>query len=204
MAASLVLCGFFSPFHRAPSLPADALAVPIVRQSTDYSCGAAALLGVLQYFHLYEDPESSLFASLKTTPKDGTAPEDILRVARDLGLTADMKENSTLADLKDSLKRGEPVILDIQAWAGEVPASWKDVWEEGHYVVAIGMDKHYVYFMDPVVGTAYTFLTPNDLMDRWHDYEDRTGVVRRYYQLGIFLKGAKRLRTFPGPLLPTE
>ncbi len=205
LAAVLVFCGFFSPFHRAPSLPSNALPVPIVRQSTDYSCGAAALLGVLHFFQLYEEPESSLFASLKTTPKDGTAPDDLFLVAKDLGLEAEMRENTTLAELRTALQQGRPAILDIQAWSGEeTEPVWKDTWEEGHYVVAIGMDKTYVYFMDPVVGTGYTYLTQKDLMDRWHDYEDRTGVVRKYYQLAIFLKGKKPLRAFPGPLLATE
>jgi uncharacterized protein len=200
-----VLCGFFSPFSHSPRLPSDALPVPIVRQSTDYSCGAAALLSVLQYWGKYEEPESSLFEPLKTSPKDGTDPNAILSLAKTFGLAARMQEHTTLEGLQTALKQGETPIIDIQAWRGEeVQKPWPDTWEEGHFVVVVGTDRRYVYFMDPVVGSGYTYLPSAELVERWHDYETYNGVPVRNYQLALFLKGDKPLRSFPGPLLPTE
>ena len=99
-----------------PKLPANALPVPIVPQATDYSCGAAAVLSVLYYWQLHSGGESTLYADLGTTPKDGTHPKKMIEVARKLGLRAEMKENLTLADLRAILARGETAILDFQAW----------------------------------------------------------------------------------------
>jgi uncharacterized protein len=205
MAAALLLCGFFAPHAKLPTLPANSLKVPIVRQATDYSCGAAAMLGVLQYWGKWEDPESSLYADLKTTPKDGTDARSMVAFAQKLGLDASMTEKNTLDDLRLALNQGVTTILDIQAWSGEDPApDWEQTWEEGHYVVLVGMDKTHAYFMDPVIGTSYTYLTLDELLARWHDYENRDGKVWKHYQLAIYIRGAKAIPTFPAPLTKTE
>lgn len=204
-ASVLVLCGFLSPASVKPKLPANALAVPIVRQATTYSCGPAALLALLQYWGKYDGNESSLYASLNTDPKQGTHPNDMTRVAGEFGLTARVQQKTTLAELRAALGRGETVLVDYQAWPDEPPKTpWTDVWEDGHYSIVVGMDRHYLYFMDPSMGVSYTYLPIEEFVERWHDYEDRTGVVNRYLQLAIFIKGDKAQKVFPGPIQPTE
>src|SRR5512136_265710 len=72
--------------------------VPDVRQSTGYTCGAAALQAVLAYWGTSER-EDRLAARLNSTPERGTHPLDIVRVAREFGLSAELREGLSLADL---------------------------------------------------------------------------------------------------------
>jgi uncharacterized protein len=60
--------------------------------------------------------EDELMKVLHTTPETGTYPEDIVRVARELGFEAEVKENLTLNEVEKSTKKGNPVIVLGQAW----------------------------------------------------------------------------------------
>ena len=81
LAASAVLVGPpLSDGASTPRLPHDALGVPLVRQQTDYSCGAAAMAMALRYFDAWDGPEEELYAVLGTHPEHGTLPEDMARL----------------------------------------------------------------------------------------------------------------------------
>ena len=68
----------------ATTLPQGLLStVPDVRQSTPYSCGAAALQAVLNYYGVYKR-ERALMDMLKTSEGMGTSPDNIVRVAKEL------------------------------------------------------------------------------------------------------------------------
>ena len=185
-----------------PALPKGLLTLPLTRQATTYSCAAAALQSVLFYWQVYDGGETGLYPALETTPKDGTEPPKILEVAKSYGLEASLREHWTVPELREALKRGETVILDIQAWRETGSSTpWKDDWEDGHYVVLAGMDAENVYLMDPSSAGAYAFMPLAELEDRWHDYEDRHGAVRRYDHLGIAIRGKKHLHRVPaGPV----
>lgn len=189
---------------REAKLPKNALPVPLVAQATDYSCGAAALLSVLYYWQEYDGTESSLYPLLSTTPEDGTHPIKMTEVAGMFNLKASMRERMTVDDLKAALKKGDTIILDIQAWSEGGSTPWKDRWEDGHYVVLVGMDSHFVYVMDPSAHGAYGYFPLSELIDRWHDYEDRDGYVQKYFQLGIVIRGKDPLKKVPGPLIRIE
>ncbi len=205
-----VLLGIQNSFAQVgtqePLLPKNHLPVPITRQAREYSCGAAALLGVLNYWGVYSGPETKLYSLLKTTKKDGTEPQKLLSGAKHYGLKAEMKENLELSDLRLALLRGETVILALQAWRDESKPQkpWSETWEEGHYVVLIAMDETYIYTMDPSLPHGYVYLPQDEFLERWHDYEDRHGKLWRYSHLGVFIKGAKGLGAFPGPLVRME
>lgn len=187
----------------APRLPAQALPVPLFRQATGYSCGAVALQAVLRYWQVFAGQESQLYPRLDTTPKDGTAPEKLVEGARSFGLAARLQQDTTLADLRQALAKGTTVILNLQAWReAATPAKpWTETWEEGHYVVLVGLDDHYLYAMDPSVSGAYAYLPLQEFQDRWHDYEDRTGTRREYHRLAIFIRGTKAMGRYPGDLV---
>ena len=194
------------PADPAPRLPTQALRVPLFRQATGYSCGASSLEAILCYWGVFSGHESQLYPRLDTTPKDGTAPDKLAEGARSFGLTARMQEGMTLADLRQALARGTTVILNLQAWREDPssPKPWKDTWEEGHYVVLVGLDSHYLYAMDPSVSGAYAYLPLQEFLDRWHDYEDRTGTRHDYHHLGILIQGQQPMRRYPGPLVRME
>ena len=184
-----------------PKLPADYQPVPFTRQETNYSCGDASALGVLRFRQAYDGDERSLYKLFDTREKDGTPPENIAMGLTSLGLPSVLKEGMTLDDLRAALRRGDSVILGIQAWRTDESTPWSQLWGDGHYAVLVGMDEHYAYLMDPSTPNRYTYLPLPELLDRWHDYEDRTGTIRRYYQSGIVIQGGTPL---PRPADPPE
>jgi uncharacterized protein len=164
--------------------------VPDVQQSTDFSCGAAALQAVLGYWGIHEQ-EPTLMHALHTNEISGTTPENIIRVARDMGLEAYSRENLDLASLEEAVHR-IPVICAIQAWPISRPAnfSWNKCWEEGHYVIVIGIDKQNVYVEDPSLFGTRGFIPREEFLERWHDYEGEPPLDkndRLDIRLGIFI-----------------
>ncbi|MDD1653711.1 MAG: C39 family peptidase, partial [Methanomicrobiales archaeon] len=120
------------------------------RQATEYSCGASALQSVLSYWGKDVD-EEDLMKLLGTSPEVGTYPEDIVRVARSLGFQAEVREDLTVDDVEKSTEKGIPVIILGQAWRSRKDSGLfaEDAWADGHYMVALAVDKDYVYIEDP-------------------------------------------------------
>lgn len=199
-----LLCGFSSVQNSSQEHLAKFLPVPIVRQATDYSCGAASSLAVLLYWGLTDVGESTLYEELKTNSQDGTDPRDMVQALKKYDLTVRLAEHVTIAQLRQSLHLGETVILDIQAWRENKTIPWIDQWESGHYVVMVGMNNDYLFVMDPSVGVGYGMIPLDELNDRWHDYENRTGVIWKNYQLAIFVKGKRPMTQFPDSLTLVE
>lgn len=194
------------PPQAPPRLPAKVLPVPLFRQSTGFACGAASMQAVLAYWRAYEGRESALYPILGTTEAQGTPPEGLVAGARHFGLEARMKEGTELADLRAALAAGETVILNLQAWR-EAPSKgtpWKDLWEDGHYVVLVGLDDTHLYAMDPSVTAGYAYLPLAEFEDRWHDYTTVAGRRREFRHLAIFIKGKQPLAALPAPLVRME
>jgi predicted double-glycine peptidase len=185
-----------SPARPPPRLPAQTFPVPTVRQDRPYSCGPAALTAVLRYLCDWEGHESKLYGPLGTSPSDGTLPEKLAEVARDFGLPAKIEQRMTIERLRAALSGGQVVILELQAWPteGSPPVPWTSRWDDGHYVVLIGMDAHYAYFMDPAVRDAYTYLELSELLPRWHDLNEirKDPKLQRDYQLGVVIGPSRK------------
>jgi predicted double-glycine peptidase len=147
-----------------PRLPSDALGVPLVRQQTDFSCGPAALLAILQYWGVDAGAsEEDLYAELDTTPSDGTEMGKLADGAKARGLDAVLSASAcSLVDLESALRAGGTAVLNIQAHGDDY-----DDRADGHYVVLVGMDEANVYAMDPSQG--YGYLSREALLDRWKD-----------------------------------
>ncbi len=189
-----------------PRLPAQALPVPCFRQSTGYACGAAAMQAVLAYWQVYDGQESKLYPTLGTTPERGTPPEGLLAGAKSFGLTARLKEGVELPELRQALAAGDAVILNLQAWseASDKGTPWKDRWDDGHYVVLVGLDETYLYVMDPSTSAGYAFLPIAEFLDRWHDYATVAGKRREYHHLAIFTHGTTPRAAGVAPLTRLE
>lgn len=158
----------------------ESLNLPKVIQSHKFDCGAAALRAVCQYYGVGPDEEDDYIKLLGTT-EDGTEPEDIARVASQLGLKAAIKTGLTLDNLKYCLARKTPVICAIQAWGDEEEY---DQLQDGHYVVAIGFDDQYIFFEDPSMKSIERGrLLHDDFVKRWID--TRIGSQERLEHLGI-------------------
>jgi predicted double-glycine peptidase len=169
-------------------LPAGALAVPVVEQQTDYSCGPATLMAVLRYWQRPVACEQDLYSPLHTTPKDGTEPFMLEAVARARGLRAEYRVGASVGELRAALASGTTVILDLQAWR-DTPRPWRDDWDDGHYVVLVAIDGDRVYAMDPSADHGYSWLTLPELEERWHDFEMRDGKRRNLQHMAVFIAG---------------
>jgi predicted double-glycine peptidase len=186
------------------SLPPHLLPVPLISQSSSWTCGSAALMATLVYFGVYDDPQSRLDTELAASPENGTRVRDIVAVARRFGLGADARTGLTLDDLKRDLMAGAVVIVALQAWAAGEVADWRSDWEDGHYVVVVGVTRDRVYVMDPSVRTGYAYLTRDQFLDRWHDYDVASGGKEVWNRLGIVIRGARGLPRYPAPPTPVQ
>jgi len=184
-----------------PSLSAFA-AVPDVRQSTGYTCGAAALQAVLAYWGTSER-EDRLAARLHSTPEAGTHPDDIVRVAREFGLTAELREGLDLPDLESALSAGTSVIVDLQAWRENTAIPWTETWDDGHYMVLLSTDAENLYFEDPSLLGPRGVIPRAEFVDRWHDYEGDPPLDptdRKYVRMAMFFRGSRPSAVAPVPV----
>ena len=164
------------------------------RQATEYSCGASALQAVLSYWGM-EVEEEALMKLLHTTPEEGTYPEDIVRGAQSLGFTAELKHSLTLEEVEQFTAEGDPMIALAQLWRSETnsPAAVTEDWDDGHYVVVLGVDDDYVHFQDPYARMSKGFMPRASFVEHWHQVMG--GDLRKnpkLMQVGIFIRGKER------------
>lgn len=165
-------------------VPKNILKLPIRKQELDFSCGAASLMSVLNYWKVCNGKESSLYKDLEITAKYGVKPEKLAEVAIKHNLFAEIREQQTLDDLSVALRQGYTVILALQSWTEKNPVSWIDDWDDGHYVVLVGMDEENIFIMDPIIDT-YGYIPKDEFMERWHDTNDEETPL---YQLAIYIR----------------
>lgn len=158
-----------------PTLP-----VPLIRQDTDYDCGAAVVRSVLAYYGVGVT-EADLILAMGTNAKDGTAPYRIVQCLRDFGFRLRAGRMS-IPEVESWLDIGVPVILDLQAWAEDLTVDYATSLNEGHYVVALGYDDEFIYFSDPAVGEKVK-LTRAELEARWHD--TTRGVLYDHFGIAV-------------------
>jgi len=178
------------------------LPVPLISQARPWSCGAAALMATLVYFGVFDDAESVLDGDLRVNPEDGTSVASIVREARRFGLKAAARTELTLDDLGRELSRGVIVIAAIQAWPTDKIADWRTDWEDGHYVVVVGLSNDRVYVMDPSVRTGYAYLDRREFLARWHDYDVDAGRRVVWNRLGIVIEGGRPIGRYPADPTP--
>ncbi len=164
-----------APKISAAKAPRNLITVPMVRQSTDFTCGVAALQSVFAYFG-DDYREDQLAKELKAVPKTGTHYQEMVRLAKAKGYLVKVLKDMTIDDLKKGIADGKPVICLIQAWADKTVDYSKD-WLDGHYVVAIGYDTNNVFFMDPSTLSNYAFIPTKEFLNRWHDTDGKEKLV---------------------------
>ncbi|OPY48846.1 MAG: Peptidase C39 family protein [Methanosaeta sp. PtaU1.Bin112] len=186
--------GINTSINASTSLGVSNLALfsmPDTRQSTEYSCGAASLQAVLGYWGR-DIGEEDIREMLNTNEESGTYPDDIIRVAKALGLEADYNENMTLADLTGYVAQGIPVIVDCQAWrsVSQCNESWADTWHNGHWMVVIGIDERNVTLEDPYILGDRGTMSREEFEARWHNVRglDETDTVKQIH-MGIAIRG---------------
>ena len=148
---------------------------PETRQVFNYDCGANALVSVLVFAGLEEREDR--VALLAGTTKAGTDTEGVVRVLRYYGLPRRARQQMNVNDLRRAIDAGHPTLLTLQAYR-ESSRPYRELWDDGHWVVAIGHDKRRILFEDP---SAFhrTWLADEELNQRWHDM-DRGKRIRQW------------------------
>ena len=156
---------------------------PETRQVFNYDCGANALVSVLVFAGLEEREDR--VALLAGTTKAGTDTEGIVRVLRYYGLPRRARQQMNVNDLRRAIDAGHPTLLTLQAYR-ESSRPYRELWDDGHWVVAIGHDKRRILFEDP---SAFhrTWLADEELRQRWHDLD--RGKRIRQWGCTILVKG---------------
>lgn len=188
---------------RGRRLPENLIRVPLVRQSTDYTCGVAALQSLLAFFAV-EEREDRLAAELRSNRKQGTAFERIVKAAEKRGLSAQVKVGMTVPELERNIDSRKPVLCLVQAWAesenGQA-VNYERRWQDGHYVVAVGYDGDCVYFMDPSTLGHFVYVPRAEFEKRWHDTDGR----RKLEHFGMIFSNVKNVPKYePEIAIPME
>jgi predicted double-glycine peptidase len=173
------------PHELAPKAPSNLIKVPMLRQSTDFTCGVSALQSVFAYFG-DEYREDQLAKELKAVPKTGTHYQEMMRLAKAKGYSVKVVKNMTIPELKKLIDNGKPVICLIQAWAEKI-IDYSNDWEDGHYVLAIGHDQGNIFFMDPSTLCNYTYIPTDEFVKRWHDTDGKEKLVH----FGLIIEKSK-------------
>jgi predicted double-glycine peptidase len=139
-------------------------------QKYDYDCGPGALRAISSYFGIDKD-QKDLISLCDAGKRKGTHPDDLVKCAKKLSLSAKMQMNMTLDELLGHLRQGHPVICAIQAWGEENKDVEYRQLKSGHYVVAIGFDSKKIIFEDPSMKGTRGTLKYKEFMKRWYDRE---------------------------------
>ena len=161
---------------------------PETRQVFSFDCGANALVSVLVFAGLEEREDR--IAVLAGTTTAGTSTEGILRVLRYYGVPFRARQRMKINDVRRAIDSGHPTLLTLQAYR-ESNRPYRELWDDGHWVVAIGYDQHRIYYEDP---SAFhrTWLADEELRQRWHDVD--RGKRIRQWGCTVLVKG----RFIPG------
>lgn len=157
--------------------------VPLTRQSTDYTCGVAAVQSVMGY---YGDDirEDNLAKALGVNSESGTDYQHIVEYAKSKNYKVTVNKEMTLEQLQKLISKGQPVICAIQAWTEKKTPDYDKDWVDGHYVVIVGYDKDRIYIMDPSTLGNYTYIPTQEFLKRWHDVDQR-GIKLIHFGIAI-------------------
>lgn len=158
----------------------------IGRQTYDYDCGAQALQTVMHYYGK-EIRGDALMEALGTS-EEGTPPRALVRVAERFGFKVQSGTHWSLNQVKEYVRMGTPVIVLLQAWADRYMTldDWRREWDNGHYAIAIGLNKDVLLFEDPA-SIRRTWLKEREFLARWHDKDPETG--EKFEHFGMVLLG---------------
>lgn len=115
------------------------LKLKLFKQSKGY-CGPTSLKMVLSFYDIYKS-ENYLAKLTKTTRSRGCDEINIIKVAKKFNLDGYVKQNSSIKELKQLIRKKIPVIVN-----------WFSPEEGGHYSVVVGFERNKIILADPHFG----------------------------------------------------
>ena len=125
------------------------LHVEVFKQTTDYTCGPAALKTFLHYYNRDEYTEEQLDKLLNTCPIKGTKIEVIYTFLRSIGVDVATERSDSNIDVISLLNAGCIILTEWIEWGG-------------HFVIINGYDDTHYYLADPEEGNIKV------LKDKFH------------------------------------
>jgi len=115
----------------------------VVIQKESFTCGPCSLLNVLALKGDMSHDELELAERCGATPGVGSSHEDMVRVAREVGLVViEEKSHATIEDIKRNIDDGAIIIVNfIDQYSGN-----------GHYAVVTEYDEQALYLRDCTSG----------------------------------------------------
>lgn len=135
------------------------LAIPDVRQRTDYSCGAAATAAVLRYWHV----AAPRWLERLANPERGMQPDTIYAVLSDAFGRPPLAGSIELHDLRHLTATGRPVLCPV-------------TWDTGHWVVVRGVTRSRVHYHCPINGPGSDPIA--EWLASWRDEPDDSPYQR--------------------------
>jgi predicted double-glycine peptidase len=140
-------------FHLNPKHSVKFIDIKGYQQTTDYTCGPAAVMSLLHYYgeldcsQMNPKTEMQLAKEMGTTVAEGTNEQQIVKWLNDHGFHATLYYSGTVAKLRQNLAKGVPVLINWIDWGG-------------HWVALAGYDAagnihsinhDTIFFADPAV-----------------------------------------------------
>jgi hypothetical protein len=98
------------------------LPLQVIQQETDYSCGGACALMLLDYYGILDGRSECEISHMLGTrfchPMPGTHPDSMVEFLRSEGLMVLASEGGTLELIYDSIDDGHPVLVLDSSWGG--------------------------------------------------------------------------------------
>ncbi|MFZ4546560.1 MAG: C39 family peptidase [Bacteroidales bacterium] len=140
------------------------LNVDSYQQTTEYTCGPAAVLSLLKFYGK-EGDEMSIASEMGTSSTIGTNPDQMTAWLNNNGFVASWHQEGSLEMLQENLKNNIPTLVEWSDWGG-------------HWVLVIGND-----IRDPknVMDDVIIFADPYDYHDDNPDGITWFNAQRFYY-----------------------
>jgi hypothetical protein len=140
------------------------LPISAYQQTTEYTCGPAAVVTLLNYYGLKGD-EMTIASEMGTSTTKGTTMPQMVKWLEANGFTVNSGEGGSLDLILQNLEKKIPTLIEWSDWGG-------------HWVLAIGYDtRNTADLMDDVI----IFADPYDRHDDRKDGIDWFNAQRFYY-----------------------
>ena len=140
------------------------LNVDSYQQTTEYTCGPAAVLTLMHYYNR-NVAEMTIAAEMGTSTTTGTTPEQMATWMDNNGFDASWHENGSLEKLRENLANNTPTLVEWSDWGG-------------HWVLVIGYDTRNT---DNMMDDVIIFADPYDRHDDNPDGITWFNAQRFYY-----------------------
>ncbi len=129
---------------------------PLVQQKTEYTCGAACVVSLVQHLRKKRISEEKIANIMGTNAIVGTLPEQMIHGLETFGVHAKIANQLSFNKLKRGLKAGKKYILLIQSD------------DDAHWVILADINGNQVTLMDPWNEyTDYQVLSRKEFLKAW-------------------------------------